>query len=199
MIGIIDIGLGNNQSVYKLLKKFSQDYQIIQNPAQISKIDKLIFPGVGTFRESATRLDQKNLRSALFNYIENNGAYLGICLGMQLLANVGHEIQRTDGIGVINAEVIRLTPSGQQPLPHIGWNTVRHNGEGLFNNINPDSDFYFVHSYHLKLNSSYYSHDCNYGGDFTAYVNYRNAHGVQFHPEKSQKVGQQLIRNFLQC
>jgi imidazole glycerol-phosphate synthase subunit HisH len=199
MIGILDIGLGNNQSVYKLLKKFGTDYEVVQEPEQIGKIDKLIFPGVGSFSESVKRLEVKNLKSAIKQFILKDGHYLGICLGMQLLATTGHENEKRDGIGAVNADVIRLFPTGRKPLPHIGWNTVLHDGKGLFENIDQDSDFYFVHSYHMKLNSSYCFHECDYGGKFTAYVKHKNAHGVQFHPEKSQHVGQQLIRNFLNC
>lgn len=199
MIGIIDIGLGNTQSVYKLLRKLEYEYQIVQAPDQLGDVKKLIFPGVGTFHESSNRLSEKNLRSEILQFIENDGHYLGICLGMQLLARTGYEVEKSNGIGVIDADVIRLSPLEGKPLPHIGWNTVQHEGQGLFSGIEQGSDFYFVHSYHMKLNDIYNSYDCDYGGKFTSYVNYKNAHGVQFHPEKSQNVGQKLIRNFLNC
>ena len=199
MIGIIDIGLGNTQSVYKLLKKFGYEYQKVQAPEQLLGVKKLIFPGVGTFHEASKRLHEKRLQSAIFEFIENEGHYLGICLGMQLLASTGYEIEKTDGIGVIDADVVRLSPLEGNPLPHIGWNAVQHAGQGLFSGIEQGSDFYFVHSYYMKLKNNYNSYNCDYGGQFTAYVNYKNAHGVQFHPEKSQNVGQQLMRNFLNC
>jgi len=199
MLGVVDIGLGNNQSIYKFLRKIRHDYTVVATPNHLAEIQKLIFPGVGTFKEAATRLQSTGLLSGIQKYIENDGSYLGICLGMQLMARLGYEVSLSEGFGIFDAEVVRMMPDQGLALPHIGWNSVQHDGSGMFSKIAINEDFYFVHSYFMRLDSPHIHFNFSYGGNFTAYVRSGNAHGVQFHPEKSQKAGQQFLKNFLEC
>lgn len=197
MIGIIDIGIGNVGSVYKILDKLSVEYAVIDGPNDLDDVSKLIFPGVGSYSRAMQKLNEKNLTQALIDYLRENRPFLGICLGMQLLAKSGYEDKITRGLGIIDGLICKLHPSQGFSLPHVGWNSINHDRRGLFNGIHPETDFYFVHNYYMKINSPCKSFHFDYGGKFTAYVNLGNIHGVQFHPEKSQRSGIKLIENFL--
>lgn len=200
MIGIIDIELGNNESVYKIFRKLNVSFCIIKEKQELTvDVKKIIFPGVGTFPEANKRLQSRGLKDAIVRFIEQNGDYLGICLGMQLLARRGFEVGVTDGLGIIDADVVKMKPSNDLSLPHIGWNNIAHDGEALFGDIDKEADFYFVHSFHMQLNENCKNFTVDYGGSQTAYVTKGKVHGVQFHPEKSQAAGQKLIENFLKC
>lgn len=200
MIGVVDIGVGNIGSIYKLLDKLKVPYLSIETPSDIERVDKVLFPGVGSYGEAVTRLNKSGLKPALQAYLAEDKPYLGICLGMQLLARDGHEGGETsEGLGIVNGTVTKMTPAGGEPLPHIGWNNIDHDGEGLFEGVGADEDFYFVHSYYLQLDEAESSFTFDYGGAFTAYVQKGNIHGAQFHPEKSQSTGIKFMENFLKC
>ena len=199
MIGVVDIGLGNIGSIYKLLDKLKVPYISIETPSDIARVDKVLFPGVGSYAEAVERLNKSGLKPALQDYLNADKPYLGICLGMQLLATDGHEVKHSEGLGVVKGTVTKMTPADGQPLPHIGWNNINHDGADLFAGIGADEDFYFVHSYFLQLEDDVKSFAFDYGGAFTAYVQKGNIHGAQFHPEKSQSTGIKFVENFLKC
>ncbi|MDB4210955.1 imidazole glycerol phosphate synthase subunit HisH [Ascidiaceihabitans sp.] len=197
MIGVINIGLGNVESVYKALRKLDYKYVHVNSSSDLEGVSKIIFPGVGTFKSAMENLTRASLVVPLQQYLADNRPYLGICLGMQLLATEGEEVGLTSGLAAIKGRVTKMEATKNCRLPHVGWNVIDHNGEGLFDEIHEHSDFYFVHSYSLKLLEPVEYHECNYFQKITAYVRKGNIHGCQFHPEKSQIAGLKLMENFL--
>ena len=197
MLGVIDIGIGNFKSVEKAINKFHASYRKVSRPDDFEGVTKLIFPGVGSYSAAMRRLHHRELVEPIREYINAGHSYLGICLGMQLLSKVGLEGGVIPGLGVIDAEVVKIIPANNEPLPHIGWNQINHDGEGLFSGIPKDADFYFVHSFYMKLNESVTSFSVDYGGLHTCFVKKNNVVGAQFHPEKSQKIGLKFIKNYL--
>lgn len=197
MIGIVDIGIGNCRSVEKSLDKLNTAYRKVTKPDDFEELTKLIFPGVGSYRAAMRRLNQNQLVGPIKKHLNVGKPYLGICLGMQLLSEIGLEGGLTEGLKILDASVVRMVPVSNQRLPHIGWNQIDHEGEGLFKGIAKDADFYFVHSYYMKLNEPIINFSVDYGGPHTCFVQKNNVVGAQFHPEKSQKVGLRFIENFL--
>lgn len=197
MIGVIDIGIGNFKSVEKALNNFHVSIRRVSSPHDFEDVTKLIFPGVGSYSAGMRRLHLLELVEPIKEYINAGHSYLGICLGMQLLSSVGLEGGVTQGLGILDAEVVKIKPANNEPLPHIGWNQINHNGERLFSGIPKDADFYFVHSFYMKLNEPMTSFSVDYGGPHTCFVEKNNVVGAQFHPEKSQKNGMEFIKNFL--
>lgn len=197
MIGIIDIGISNFQSVKNSIKRLDLEYTTVKHPDDFVDLTKLIFPGVGSYTAAMQRLKNYELVSPIKKYIESGKPYLGICLGMQLLSKVGFEGIETQGLGLLNASVVRMEPTSNEPLPHIGWNQVKHEGQGLFTGIPLDADFYFVHSYYMKLHEDVTNYSVDYGGSHTCFVQKQNVVGAQFHPEKSQKFGLKFLENFV--
>ena len=197
MIGIIDIGLSNFKSVQKALDKLNVSYRTVTRHDDFEDLTKLIFPGVGSYPAAMRRLNQYHLVKPIRDHINAGNSYLGICLGMQLLSQIGFEGGRTEGLGVLDADVVCMEPASNEPLPHIGWNQINHDGKGLFEGISKDADFYFVHSYYMKLRERVVNFSVDYGGLHTCFVQKGNVVGAQFHPEKSQKVGVRFLENFL--
>ena len=197
MIGVVDIGIGNYRSVEKVLQKFGKRYCKVSGPGDFLNLSKLIFPGVGSYPAAMDRLSRHRMIDPIKKHIDNGRPYLGICLGMQLLSRVGFEGGTTPGLGVVDAEVVKLVPLSHQALPHIGWNQINHDGKGIFDGIALDADFYFVHSYCMSLHEPVKHFSVEYGGMHTCFIEKGNVVGAQFHPEKSQKVGLKFIENFL--
>ena len=198
MIGVIDIGLGNTRSVFKALSALECDYKPICDNLDFDGVSKVIFPGVGTFASAMEKMHSRNLIKPLMGFIESDRPYLGICLGMQLLTECGFEIDETPGLGVVKGRVAKIDTGADLKLPHIGWNEVEHDGAGIFADIANPCDFYFVHSYCVYPDEEMQCFFTKYPGEVVAYLRKSNMHGVQFHPEKSQKGGLQLLRNFLE-
>lgn len=202
MLKIVDLEVGNIGSVIKVVKHLGVDFELITQPEQLIGASKIILPGVGSFTAAAKKMHESGFAQALYEYvITKEIPVLGICVGMQLLANTGEEGGQSKGLGFINATVKRINSfDGSLVIPHMGWNDVDTNELPIFNNIDNHSCFYFVHSYamsitdHKNLNVVY----TNYGENIVAYVNKGNIHGAQFHPEKSQHVGIQFLRNFIE-
>jgi len=199
MIGVVDVGLGNTASVYKALNKLNIKHFPIRKPIDAIGVNSIIFPGVGTFSSAVSRLKTSGLFETIQKHLEENKPYLGICLGMQLLAKHGLEGQKTNGFGMLDASVEKMTAQKDIRLPHIGWNSIKHNQKGLFLGIKSPEDFYFLHSFSMLLNENCESYTFSYGENYIGYVNKNNIFGVQFHPEKSQKSGLILIENFCKC
>jgi glutamine amidotransferase len=201
MIGIVDYGLGNVQAIANIYKLLSIDARIVSDAEELRLADRLILPGVGAFDWAMTRLEASGLRSAL-NELVNERArpVLGICVGMQMMANSSEE-GTLAGLGWIQAVVKKLPCSAadcRTPLPHMGWNDVEPVHESsLFAGLAPSARFYFLHSYAVfPEKQSIALATTRYCGDFVSSVAEGNVFGVQFHPEKGHAAGVSLLRNF---
>lgn len=197
---IIDYGLGNLGSVARSLEKCGAEVLISDDPHALKQVDRAILPGVGAFADGMHNLRSRGWDTALQDWVAENMPLLGICLGMQLLADVGHEVKTTQGLGLIAGEVCLLDVSPAERLPHVGWNAVQFSrADPLFQNILTDNDFYFVHSFHFNVaDPKHILGTTDYGKPFVSVVRRDNVFGVQFHPEKSSRPGFQLLKNFLQ-
>jgi imidazole glycerol-phosphate synthase subunit HisH len=198
---IIDYGMGNIASVAKAIKKIGARVEISSEAKVIAEASHIILPGVGAFGDGMKNLNCLGLVEVLKNNVLiNKKPFLGICLGMQLLADKSYEFGEHEGLGWIDGEVVKIQSAELNlPLPHIGWNNIEPAGAvgELFKNI-IDYNFYFVHSYHLAcaeqdIVTSY----CQYGQRFVASLEKDNIFAVQFHPEKSQAGGLKILENFL--
>ena len=196
MVAIIDYGMGNVLSVQKALHKIGMESIITADKGEINNSSFIILPGVGSFKRAMENLHDKNLVTILREEInENKKPFLGICLGMQLLADQGYEDSKTSGLGVIEGSVKEI-PSHELPIPHIGWNEISIRKKKYFENIH-DHNFYFVHSYYLDAkNEQDIAATVSYGCEITAAVQKDNIFGTQFHPEKSQEEGLEVLKSF---
>lgn len=197
-VAIIDYGLGNVGSVKNALDYLRVESVITDDPKLLTKSTHIILPGVGTFGEGISNLRKRGLEQVLNDLVIKKGKpFLGVCLGMQLLAEVGEENGLNKGLRWIKGRVIKIN-SKKLPLPHMGWNDILVKGNNLlFKDVEPRI-FYFVHSFALKAkNPSDVAATCEYGEKFCAAVSRGNVYGVQFHPERSQKSGLKLYENFL--
>lgn len=201
MVGIIDYKMGNVASVKKAFDKIGAKNMLSNNAEEILNASHLVLPGVGAFGDGMENLRNLNLIDLLNDaVITQRKPFLGICLGMQLIAEKGYEFGINKGFGWIKGEAVKLDTSGNLRLPHIGWDNIEiKNNSLLFKNIPNNSDFYFVHSFHLKCNdASIITSICDYGKKFAASIQKDNIFAVQFHPEKSQEKGLQILKNFIE-
>lgn len=201
MILVIDYGMSNLGSIRRALEECGGDVYVSDNPDDLKKAERMILPGVGSFADGMANLNKMGWVDAIKQEVLHNKIpILGICLGMQLLAIRGFENGETDGLGLIQGEIVRLNNvDSNERIPHVGWNDVIQKKEHpLFESIINGADFYFVHSYHfVPLNSSDILAETPYCGSFISAVCRDNIIGVQFHPEKSVPSGFQLLKNFL--
>jgi imidazole glycerol-phosphate synthase subunit HisH len=197
MISIVDYGLGNVFAFRNAYERLNIPVALVRTPAEVENATRLILPGVGAFDRAMEQLDASGLRAAIEEFaLVKKGPLLGVCVGMQMLAESSEEGQRR-GLGWINGEARRF-PGDAVALPHMGWNNVAPaSQQGLFDGMNGDSRFYFLHSFYVEC------HDrsdvlavADYGGAFCCAVNRGNIFGVQFHPEKSHRWGTRLLKNF---
>ena len=201
-IVIVDYGTGNLNSVHKSLDRLGVDSIISSDPKDIDSADKLILPGVGHFGNAMANLRELNLLDALHEAVlVKQKPILGICLGMELMANRSEE-GNAAGLGWIDAEMIRFNISNKKryKVPHIGWNKIWIKKNSLLmKNVSESSEFYFVHSYHLKINNqSDILNETQYELIYPSAIEKDNIFGVQYHPEKSHDAGEQLLRNFVE-
>jgi glutamine amidotransferase len=197
VIAIVDYRMGNLRSVEKGFEAAGvADVRVTDDPALIAAADGVVLPGVGAFRDAAANLDASGCRDALLARLADGAPFLGICLGLQLLADVGLEDGEWRGLGVLGGTCERL-PAGVK-VPHIGWNTVEYSRESpLFAGVPDDSAFYFVHSYRVvPADPSCIIGTTEHGVRFVSAVEKGRAFAVQFHPEKSSEVGLHVLRNF---
>ncbi len=201
MVGIIDYGMGNLLSVYNAIEYLGADAIICKTEKDIDQVDKIIIPGVGSFKNCMTKLNHENLFEVLNEHVLRKAKpTLGICLGMQIMASKGFEGGEILGFGWFDAEVIKLHPSTEDlRVPNIGWNEVEHqNGNFLFDKIPQKADLYLVHSYYVKCsNENDVIASYNYNHKVTAAIMKDNIVGTQFHPEKSQDYGLKILDNFI--
>jgi imidazole glycerol-phosphate synthase subunit HisH len=201
MILIVNYGMGNLNSVKRKLSRLGTDALISDNPSDIIKADKLILPGVGHFRKAVENLKHMNLWEPLHeSVLVMKRPILGICLGMQLMASHSQEGD-SEGLGWFDADVVKFDVKDclTHKIPHTGWNQIIKTKESLLMNDIPDlSEFYFVHSFHMKCNNPEdILNETEYEYRFTSAVEKDNIFGVQYHPEKSHDIGEVLLRNFL--
>ena len=201
MIAIIDYGMGNLGSVKKKMDRIGVKSIITSDAEEIKNSNKIILPGVGHFAKAVSEIKSRGLWDLLSKQVlVERKLILGICLGMQLMAKQSEEGD-AEGFGWFDAKVIRFKVSDTiiYKIPHMGWNTMKEIKESpLFEKINFNSEFYFVHSYHLKCNdSNNILAETIYDYSFTSVIQEGNIFGVQFHPEKSHDVGERLLMNFI--
>lgn len=199
-IVIIDLEIGNIGSVKRAFENFGLNPKIEKKLSDINQITHLVLPGVGSFDQGMEKINKNKIKEKIIELATvNKIPILGICLGMQLLASVGFENnKKTYGLNLIPGKVEKIKISGDNKLPHIGWNEVKYIKENtLFNNIPSSSNFYFVHSFKLICeNNENEIARTKYCESFCSAINHKNLYGVQFHPEKSLDTGLQIIKNF---
>ncbi len=196
---VINYGLCNLDSISRALEECGADVRVTDDPAALAKATHLVLPGVGAFAKAMQNLKARGLDAAIRERMAAGVPFLGICLGMQLLAATGTEGgTEVPGLGLVEGDVVRLQPRDGERVPHVGWNEV-HGTDGwpLFDGIAPGTDFYFVHSYHVRAAGCDRAASTPYAGGFVSALAKGNVMATQFHPEKSQKPGFQLLRNFL--
>jgi glutamine amidotransferase len=199
---IVDYGTGNLNSVKKIMDRMKVDSIISSDPKDIISCRKIILPGVGHFGKAMSKLKELNLLNALHEAVlVKQKPVLGICLGMQLMAKKSEE-GNAEGLGWFDAEVVKLNVSDKikYKIPHIGWNRISIKKNSLLmSNIPELSEFYFLHSFHLKANSqSDVLNETQYDTTILSAIEKDNIFGVQYHPEKSYDAGSQLLKNFIQ-
>tara|TARA_A100001388_G_C28768870_1_gene502534 strand:- start:2013 stop:2633 length:621 start_codon:yes stop_codon:yes gene_type:complete len=199
-ICLIDYGMGNIKSVVNAFKKLDQHLIVSSSSEDIYKSDALILPGVGAFNKAMSSLKElKIIDPIIENTTIRKKPLLGICLGMQLLAESSTEVEYANGLGLIPGNVIKIDCPKSFVLPHVGWNNISFKTHfTLFKGIEKEPCFYFVHSYCFKTQEKYISSTTDYGTQIVSSVQYENIIGVQFHPEKSQRKGLKLLSNFIE-
>ena len=202
-IGIIDYGMGNTRSIANAMKEIDFNTELAYQAEKIHSFDKIILPGVGAFKKAMENINENGLFEALTEFKNTGKAILGICLGMQLMCTSSTENGICSGLNWINAKVEKIPEKDGFTIPHIGWNNVLNKkNHHLFNNLSKMSDFYFVHSFCVSnINDESIIGLTDYTDNFCSAFSFENIFGVQFHPEKSQSAGLQLLQNFasLKC
>ncbi|OGC10033.1 imidazole glycerol phosphate synthase, glutamine amidotransferase subunit [candidate division KSB1 bacterium RBG_16_48_16] len=198
MICIVDYDAGNLRSVQKAVEYLGFTALLTSRASDLEKADKIIFPGVGAFGKTAEAMDKLGLRPVLIDQVQKNKPFFGICLGLQLLFAESEENPGVAGLGILSGRVQRFPRTLK--VPHLGWNVLTQNRDSiLFKDIPQDSYFYFAHSYYvLPDDPSVIIGQSEYDFMFPVAIQRENLYGVQFHPEKSQQHGLQVLRNFLQ-
>lgn len=227
MLTIIDYGIGNLRSIEKAFQAVGADVVRTDRPEDIARADHVVLPGVGAFGACAAEIRRRDLEGVIHDVVASGKPFLGVCVGMQLLFEVGEERGTYQGLGILPGRVVRFqgqhapaparepaalsigdagpatldaAPSRPLKVPHMGWNTITPRRTApLLDGIEPGAFFYFVHSYHAQPDDT---NDVlattTYGRPFPAVVHRNNVYGVQFHPEKSQRNGLRILKNFAQ-
>jgi glutamine amidotransferase len=200
MIAVLDSGLGNILSVAKAFEEVAGQREVLvtNRPEDLERASHIILPGVGNFLTGMKNLKTLDLIKPLeSSVLENKTPFLGICLGMQLLTELGEEYGHSKGLGWIPGRV-RMLNAGGFKLPHLGWQDIEiERNNLLFNGIGTDHDYYFVHSYVVDCPEKYVTAWCTYGERFPAAIEKDNIHATQFHPEKSRESGLKILSNFV--
>ncbi len=201
MIALIDYGSGNLRSAHKALLKAGAEVEIARQPADLDKARAVVLPGVGAFDDCIQALDRQKLLEASRKFIQSGRPFLGICVGYQALFDRSEEFNScAAGLGVFSGSVVRFADRPGLKVPQIGWNQLEFARPDcpLFKDIEPGSYVYFVHSFFPKpKDPSIVSAETEYGETFASAVWRDNVYATQFHPEKSQNVGLQMLKNFV--
>jgi glutamine amidotransferase len=199
-IAIINYGMANLRSVQKALEEVGAQARVISQPREIEQADRIVLPGVGAFQDAVRTLREKDLVGPVLRHIEKGKPFLGICLGLQMLMDVGYEDGEHRGLGVIKGKCVRFDVDRDLSLkvPHMGWNQLDiKRPSPLLRDLPAGCGVYFVHSYHVVPDdASVVATTTDYGRPFVSSIWRDNLVATQFHPEKSQKVGLQILANF---
>lgn len=191
MIAIVKYNAGNIQSVKNAVERLGFPCIVTDDETELKSAEKVIFPGVGEASSAMNYLKERKLDQVIKNLKQ---PVLGICLGQQLMCNFSEE-NDTECLGIFDVNVKKF--EAKEKVPHMGWNNLTNRNSDLFNGIATDADFYFVHSYYAEVGENTTS-VCDYINPFSASMQKDNFYATQFHPEKSSKIGEQLLLNFLQ-
>jgi glutamine amidotransferase len=200
-IVLIDAGTGNLRSVQKALESVGAKVERTDDPQKVLSAKKVVLPGVGAFGDFMFGMKAKGLDSAVKQIVERDVPMLGICVGMQALFEIGEEMGEHEGLGLLKGTVVRFADSLSVKVPHTGWNQVRVKKDAmLFGQVNDGAYVYFNHSYYCQASDhTDVIAEVDYGIRYACAVRRENIFGVQFHPEKSQAVGLQILKNFVEA
>ena len=198
---LIDAGTGNLRSVQKALESVGASVLRTDDPKQVLSGKRVVLPGVGSFKDFMSGLQTRGLKDTLNEVAQRGIPLLGICVGMQALFEISEEMGDHEGLGLLKGTVVKFADSLSVKIPHTGWNQVRVKKEAsLFNQVDDGAYVYFNHSYYCQAgDSSDVIATCDYGINYACAVRHENIFGVQFHPEKSQAMGLQILKNFLEA
>lgn len=198
---LIDAGTGNLRSVQKALESMGAQVTRTDDPEQVLNAKKVVLPGVGAFGDFMSGLRGRGLEPVIKEAVQRAVPLLGICVGMQSLFEVGEEMGEHKGLGLLPGKVVRFADSLSVKIPHTGWNQLQvRKDASLFIRIDDGAYVYFNHSYYCQPgNASDVIASTEYGLEYACAVQNKNVYGVQFHPEKSQNVGLQILKNFLEA
>ncbi|MFZ5806994.1 MAG: imidazole glycerol phosphate synthase subunit HisH [Verrucomicrobiota bacterium] len=197
-IGLIDYGRGNLRSVEKALERVGAQVQKISSQKEFQNADAVVLPGVGAFGDAMRNLQERELVAPILDWLKSGRPFLGICLGFQLLFESSEENPDIQGLSWLKGRVVRF-PESVGKVPHIGWNEVSHQKNGLFGALPNPAFFYHVHSYYPReVEKKWIACETEYGGvRFVSGISSGNTHAMQFHPEKSQENGRKLLEAFV--
>ena len=197
MISIIDYGAGNLQSVENALRYLDCECAVTADPQVLLAGDGAILPGVGSFGDAMEQLRARGLEQPIHEFVNSGRPFLGICLGLQILFESSEESPGATGLGLLKGKILRLPKESGLKIPHIGWNSLNiRPDEPLFAGLPEEPYVYFVHSYYLKAEEDIVTATAEYGAQIHAAVRKENLMACQFHPEKSGRVGLQILKNF---
>ncbi|MCF1284529.1 imidazole glycerol phosphate synthase subunit HisH [Streptococcus sinensis] len=196
MIIVIDYDAGNTANVLRALAAIGAEARLSADPQEILAADGLILPGVGAFRTAMQELQKRDLIGPIQEAVSGGKPFLGICLGMQLLLEVGLENGQTSGLGFIPGVCRRIPDRAGLPVPHMGWNDLQIQQASALTNRLQGEAVYFVHSYYTDVDQEYLDATADYGFPVPAMIHKGSVFGCQFHPEKSGQVGLEILRNF---
>jgi imidazole glycerol-phosphate synthase subunit HisH len=197
-IAIIDYGMANLRSVQKALEQVGHHAEITSDPNVVSSASRIILPGVGAFRDAIARLRETHLDKPILAHLRSGKPFFGVCLGLQLLFERGHEDGVHEGLGFFQGEVVRFADQPGLKVPHMGWNQLRIERKAPpLHGLPADPSVYFVHSYHVvPTDKRIVATWTDYPTPFVSSVWHGNVFATQFHPEKSQRVGLEMLRRF---
>ena len=198
---LIDYGMGNLRSVANALEKAGAELRIVSSPDEAEGASGVILPGVGNFGDGMKNLNESGFSEFVCRTAESGKPLLGICLGMQMLLDSSEEAPGVKGLGVFHGTVRRFPSGREEKVPHMGWNEITHDGSNPFlKGIPSGSHVYFVHSYYADpVDKSVVAAECEYMFPFAAALSRGNVFASQFHPEKSQKCGMAILKNFVEA
>jgi glutamine amidotransferase len=198
MITIVDYGMGNLRSVQKAFEKVGTQAEITHDPDKVAKAEKLVLPGVGAFCDAMTQLRKADLVEPIHDFLAGGRPFLGICLGLQMLFSKSYEDGEYTGLDVFPGRVVRFEVPRELKVPHMGWNQLRVvRPAPILQGLPHEPNVYFVHSYYIVSDDPLLvATETDYGITFTSMIWRENVYASQFHPEKSQRVGLAMLRNF---